>query len=444
MKTLTEWPPLKYDDGPALKSLYIFLSKRNCAMKTISHLAVLNHPPNMQAVVQKLPFALQTKWRENVVKTRRKDGKIAGFAELVEFLEYASESANDPVYGKEALNKARQRTNGPPQSNKGSSPFKPKVESFVTGLDTIPKPPCSHGTGSSNQNVSARRCPLCEKSHDLEDCDAFKKKSVEQRKSFLSEKALCYACYGKNHLSKNCTRKRTCKKCKRPHPTLLHIEGFSLNRESGSINRDATDNDKPLKVNIPQESNLENDTLLQTILPVVVTQKGTNKAVKTYAFFDNGSAGCFITERLRKRLAATSTVTKIQLGTMHGQSLVDSTIAKDLVVTDLKDKNPVELPRAYTRQEIPADTEHIPTPEIVSCIEHLKEIASEIPAYDPELEIRLLIGSNCPNALIPLSVVPNEGDGPFALQLKHGWTVSGQTTFDFRAIYEQSNREQNN
>ena len=178
-------------------------------------------------------------------------------------------------------------------------------------------------------------------------------------------------------------------------------------------------------MDIPQESNLENDTLLQTILPVVVTQKGTNKAVKTYAFYDNGSVGCFITERLRKRLAATSTVTKIQLGTMHGQSLVDSAIVKDLVVTDLKDKNPVELPRAYTRQEIPADTEHISTPEIVSRIEHLKEIASEIPAYDPELEIGLLIGSNCPNALIPLSVVPNEGDGPFALQLKHGWQVSG-------------------
>ena len=197
----------------------------------------------------------------------------------------------------------------------------------------------------------------------------------------------------KNHLSKNCTKKRTCKKCKRPHPTLLHIEGFSLDKESGAVNREATGNDKPLKVNnacvdIPQECNLENDILLQTILPVVVTQKGTNKAVKTYAFYDNGSAGCFITERLRTRLAATSTVTKIQLGTMHGQSLVDSAIAKDLVVTDLNGKNPVDLPRAYTRQEIPADSEQIPTPEIVSHIENLKEIASEM-ASPPTLTIKL-------------------------------------------------------
>ena len=297
-------------------------------------------------------------------------------------------------------------------------------------MDIIPKPPSSHGTGSSDKNVNVRRCPSCEKSHDLEDCESFKKKSVPERRSFLSEKALCFACYGKNHLSKSCQRKRTCKKCKRPHPTLLHIEGFSLDSVSGARETTGNDQNKPLKVNnacvdIPQEFNPENDILLQTILPVVVIQKGTNKPVKTYAFYDNGSAGCFLTESLKTRLQATSTATKIQLGTMHGQSLVDSAIVKDLVATDLDGKNPVELPRTYTRREIPADIEQIPTPEIVGRIDHLKGIASHIPAFDPGLEIGVLIGSNCPNALIPLRVVPNKGDGPFALQLKHGWTVSG-------------------
>ena len=34
---------IKYNDGPALKSLSIFLAKCNSALKTISHLAVLNH-----------------------------------------------------------------------------------------------------------------------------------------------------------------------------------------------------------------------------------------------------------------------------------------------------------------------------------------------------------------------------------------------------------------
>jgi len=110
----------------------------------------------------------------------------------------------------------------------------------------------------------------------------------------------------------------------------------------------------------------------------------------------------------------------LQLGTMHGHSLI-----KDLVVTDLDGRNPIELPQAYTRDEIPVGHDQIPTPEIVSRLDHLKEIVNEIPAYDHDLDIGLLIGSNCPAALVPHSVVPNKGDGPFALRLNHGWTVSG-------------------
>ena len=118
----------------------------------------------MQAVVQKLPYALQTKWRENVVKTRRKDGKVAGVAELVEFSEYAAESANDPVYGKEARNKARQRTNGPPQSNKGSLSFKPK--SIVSSTAWIPSPSLRLHTGPGLQTkTSTYEDDPCAKSH---------------------------------------------------------------------------------------------------------------------------------------------------------------------------------------------------------------------------------------------------------------------------------------
>lgn len=70
MQKLTSWPALKYDDGPALKRFSFFLTRCNNPMKTIAHMAVLNHPPNMQPIVQKLPSNLQTRWRENVVKSR--------------------------------------------------------------------------------------------------------------------------------------------------------------------------------------------------------------------------------------------------------------------------------------------------------------------------------------------------------------------------------------
>lgn len=78
MQKLSSWPVIKYDDGLALKRFSFFLTKCNNAMKTITHVTVLNHPPNMQSIVQKLPNNLQTKWRENVVKDRRKERKRYG------------------------------------------------------------------------------------------------------------------------------------------------------------------------------------------------------------------------------------------------------------------------------------------------------------------------------------------------------------------------------
>ncbi|XP_068250223.1 uncharacterized protein [Palaemon carinicauda] len=42
-----------------------------------------------------------------------------------------------------------------------------------------------------------------------------------------------------------------------------------------------------------------------------------------------------------------------------------------------------------------------------------------------ELDIGILIDSNCPTALQPLEVVPTSGYGPFAVRYLHGWTVNG-------------------
>ena len=70
VQKILNWTPIKFDEGKVLKSLSIFLIKCKIAMKSISHMSVLNHAPNMQAVVSKLPFHLQAKWRDQAAKTR--------------------------------------------------------------------------------------------------------------------------------------------------------------------------------------------------------------------------------------------------------------------------------------------------------------------------------------------------------------------------------------
>lgn len=153
--------------------------------------------------------------------------------------------------------------------------------------------------------------------------------------------------------------------------------------------------------------------------------KGNTKPVTTYAFYDNGSGGCFLTENLREQLGVNGEKTELQLGMMHGQSLVTTTIVDNLVVTDMEDKYPIEIPRSYTRMEIPVTEQQIPTPELVKQWEHLRGVAERMHKFIPNLEIGLLIGSNCSAALEPLEVVPRGDEGPYAMRLRHGWTLTG-------------------
>ena len=67
----------------------------------------------------------------------------------------------------------------------------------------------------------------------------------------------------------------------------------------------------------------------------------------------------------------------------------------------------------------------IPQPHVLSHLLYLQPATDIMPAYMPDLPIGLLIGSNCPKALQPLTVIPSPGDGPFATLYPHGWTING-------------------
>lgn len=241
---------------------------------------------------------------------------------------------------------------------------------------------------------------------------------------------MCFACYRTGHLSKNCSNRRKCKHCGRLHPSALHIDGQLPRKDnSGPVKQE---NYKALNnaCTNPQTASCHaaksnESVILHAILPVRVKTKGNTKSVITYAFYDDGSGGCFLTENLREQLGVDGERTELQLGTVHGQSLVTTTVVHDLVVTDMEDKYPIEILRSYTRMEIPVTEQQIPTPELVEQWEHLRGVAKRIHKFIPNLEIGLLIGSNCPAALEPLEVVPRGDEGPYAMRLRHRWTLTG-------------------
>jgi hypothetical protein len=60
--------------------------------------------------------------------------------------------------------------------------------------------------------------------------------------------------------------------------------------------------------------------------------------------------------------------------------------------------------------------------------EHLRRIAKEIPEYRDDIEIGLLIGNNCVQAIKPCDVIPGKPQDPYAIRTALGWGLIGVTT----------------
>ena len=72
-------------------------------MNSVSYMDILNHTPHIQAIMQKLPVSLQSKWRVKVLSIREHSQRHVNFSDLVQFFEHAAEASNYPVYSKEDL-----------------------------------------------------------------------------------------------------------------------------------------------------------------------------------------------------------------------------------------------------------------------------------------------------------------------------------------------------
>ena len=420
------WPVVESDDNVALREFYFFLVKCQCARNSLSDMDVLNHPNSMQTIVSKLPLYLQNKWRDNVFKIKSHQLRSPHFDDLLTFVSAASSTANDPVFGKAALSFTNSPFPATGKTKATSGAFKPGA--------------CFHA-GVSDAVV----CPLCKKDHDLESCNDFIAKSVSERRDFVMSNRLCFGCFETGHVTRFCKSRRTCRECKKQHPTLLHDPEGVRNRAAQRVQdqRDTrprrpppTEDNHHLSSAAPPKAPTEasnssfstetGSSVLHAVIPVKVFQKGKAQAIRTYAFYDNGSSACFISESLIGQLQADASDIHLNLRTMHGESLVQCHVVRDLVVSDLEGNNGVEIRKLYSRDEIPLSVNSIPCKDNVSKWPHLSDIP--LPPLFPQMEIGLLIGSNCPRALEPLDVAPGRTDEPYAVRLRHGWAVHGPYT----------------
>ena len=137
-----------------------------------------------------------------------------------------------------------------------------------------------------------------------------------------------------------------------------------------------------------------------------------------------------ISPNLADKLGATGPKLKYLLSTCSGTTEEKSGRRVCGVALRSMAGRTIRLPQLVECSNIPQDKREIVTPEMAMEFLHLKEVAKEIPPYDPKAKVEILIARDAPELLKVRESRNGQKGTPWAQRLDLGWTISGQMCLD--------------
>ena len=252
------------------------------------------------------------------------------------------------------------------------------------------------------------------------------------------QKGLCHGCLKPGHVFKICRNKSICEICRGKHPSCIHGDYEALHsspqasseKNSPPSSRSSMGRDEEtsnISATVHQVSGTKDNACRSSMtVPVYVSMKDNpSKEFMMYALLDTQSDTTFIAEETLLRTEAKTQPARLKISTMTSSTSVSCNKLRGLLEGGIKSQDRIELPLTYSKEYIPVNKSHIPTPEIIRGWPHLQELADHLhPLQD--CEVGLLIGYDCPQALAPLNVKLGDGDEPFGVETALGWSVVGK------------------
>lgn len=194
VRTIVDTPSLRDGSGKELRRLHDTLQQHLRALKTMK---CEPDPSFITSMIElKLDDTTSFEWQKH---SQEKVGEVPHYEDILEFLNLRAQAS-------ESLTGSSKKSSTPSVKKGG------KVASFAV----------------SNAESDARNhCVICtSERHPLYTCPKFKAMSHDDKTSTLKGNKLCLNCLGSGHFVKQCKSSHRCRKCQRPHHTLLHVESL--------------------------------------------------------------------------------------------------------------------------------------------------------------------------------------------------------------------------
>ena len=156
------------------------------------------------------------------------------------------------------------------------------------------------------------------------------------------------------------------------------------------------------------------------------------KAVKVYAMLDEHCNRTLVSTELLDTLGVQGPEVNYRLASCSGSYLTSGRRVDNFEICDIHGSVTYHLPTLLECSEMPRDVREIPTPEVARSFSHLRHIATELPEYDPNIPIGLLIGRDLLEAHHIEKQIVGPKDSPFAQKIGLGWVIVGDVCLDKR------------
>lgn len=426
---LNKWPKIGGKEYVKLREFSDFLQTCSNALPHIKGLQVLDDCEENQKLLVKLPDWITSRWNRYVTEQLDKGKDYPSFKDFTAFISKEARIACNPVSSLHALK--------PPAEIPVRETKRTKANAFVTNVrasdtSTVATKPNIEETKPRDtdkqrkrdippQNLSTIKCICCGENHTIHKCPKLTDMSADEKKKYVHENKLCFACLRKGHNSKDCKNRAMCSICRKSHPTPLHEDRSPVDKPAQSI-AIAEENMSALSCSVGGGENGSTSM----IVPVWISATNAPEAeTLVYALLDTQSTHTFVDQEVCEKLQAVSEPVKLKLATMvKRDTIVRSQRVQGLKVRGFFSSTCIDLPPAYTRDFIPLERTHIPTCQTASKWKHLANIAQEIPPL-MDCAVGLLIGYDCSRALAPREVITGDDNEPYAVKTDLGWSIVG-------------------
>ena len=202
VRAILEVPAPKEGNGRELRRLYDTVTQHLRALK------VMDHEPSGPFITSALELKLDATTMFEWQKYSQDSLRVPHFSTLLEFINLRAQASETSVPD---FVKKRQ----------------PEIATWRRGSTP-------HSAASFTANVDDS-CAVCKSGkHPLYACQKFKALPHEQIMSIQKDDGLCMNCFKAGHFVRRCTSTQRCRRCQKPHHTLLHLEVKPEHREQGA------------------------------------------------------------------------------------------------------------------------------------------------------------------------------------------------------------------